>query len=201
MIGIYKITCTENGRCYVGATKDFQARKLSHLCALRSGDNKNLAMQEDFNKYRGHAFVFEMIEECANELLDEREVYWIENLKAYDLEIGYNMTFGGAGLPATEFLKRKLRESQLGKKRTEEHKANQSKAAKDRFKNPEERKKSGNKLRKTVIQSSIDGNRVNEFGSLREASRVTGIDCGHISKCCNGKRDQAGGYKWNFNQE
>ena len=36
------------------------------------------------------------------------------------------------------------------------------------------------------------------FPSTMEAARVTGINQGNISKCCNGKRKSAGGYKWRY---
>ena len=36
------------------------------------------------------------------------------------------------------------------------------------------------------------------FPSTCEAERVTGIDQGSISKCCNGNRKSAGGYIWRY---
>ena len=36
------------------------------------------------------------------------------------------------------------------------------------------------------------------FPSLHEAKRVTGINHGNISECCNGKRKSAGGYIWRY---
>ena len=38
------------------------------------------------------------------------------------------------------------------------------------------------------------------FPSTREAERVTGINQGSISHCCNGKLKSAGGYKWRYIQ-
>lgn len=35
-----------------------------------------------------------------------------------------------------------------------------------------------------------------QFFSIAEASRITHINAGHISSCCHGKRDTAGGYHW-----
>ncbi len=42
-------------------------------------------------------FEFKIIEECREELLNEREIYWIEFYKSYDLRFGYNLTHGGEG--------------------------------------------------------------------------------------------------------
>jgi hypothetical protein len=37
-----------------------------------------------------------------------------------------------------------------------------------------------------------------EFKSIAAASVITGIDEGAIHKCCNGKRNKAGNFKWSF---
>ena len=42
----------------------------------------------------------------------------------------------------------------------------------------------------------IDTNKV--FNSVSEASREYKIPAGNISKCCNGQRKIAGGYRWIF---
>lgn len=42
----------------------------------------------------------------------------------------------------------------------------------------------------------IDGDTKEEFGSLLEAERKTGVSHGNISQVINGKRLTAGGYKW-----
>lgn len=49
---------------------------------------------------------------------------------------------------------------------------------------------------KPVLQLSLDGFLINEFVSLYEAKRHTGISNGNISACILGKRKKAGGYLW-----
>lgn len=49
----------------------------------------------------------------------------------------------------------------------------------------------------SVISIDNDGNKV-KYISAKEASRVTGINQGSISKCCNGERRIAGGFKWKY---
>jgi len=36
------------------------------------------------------------------------------------------------------------------------------------------------------------------FNSAYEASRLSKVDRSHISNCCNGREQSAGGYKWSF---
>lgn len=56
------------------------------------------------------------------------------------------------------------------------------------------------KLYKPVIQLSLDGNILNKFKSVMEASNsVNGSKYGeHIGACCNNKRKTAYGYKWKW---
>lgn len=60
-------------------------------------------------------------------------------------------------------------------------------------------KKVGEKL-KTALAIPVlqmkDGIVINQFISMIEASRQTGICQGSISNCCKGKRKNAGGYQW-----
>jgi hypothetical protein len=49
---------------------------------------------------------------------------------------------------------------------------------------------------KPVMQISLDGNIINEYGSAREASRLSGVNYGTISCVLIGRGKTAGGYKW-----
>jgi hypothetical protein len=51
---------------------------------------------------------------------------------------------------------------------------------------------------KAVYQRTFDGHLVNTYVSAADAQRITGIEQGNISLVCRGKRNHAGGYKWNF---
>lgn len=49
---------------------------------------------------------------------------------------------------------------------------------------------------KRVFQYTKENEKINEFPSINEASRITEICNVNISQCCNGKRKTAGGYIW-----
>lgn len=53
---------------------------------------------------------------------------------------------------------------------------------------------------KQVEQISLNGELICSFKSATEAQRKTGIWRTHISACCLGKQQTAGGYKWRFSQ-
>jgi len=55
--------------------------------------------------------------------------------------------------------------------------------------------KSGDRLM-AIIQVNSDNIVIDEFVSLMEAERVTGVNNGNISLCLNNKRKTAGGFKW-----
>ena len=57
-------------------------------------------------------------------------------------------------------------------------------------------KRVAEKLSQKVIQLDLNDNVLNEFESMKQAERETGIPNGSISSCCNGKLKSAGGYKW-----
>lgn len=90
MIGIYKITNKINGKSYIGQSIDIERRWKEHRRSI--GLNKN-SLYLDFEKYGIDNFTFEILEECATEMLNEREHYWIEYYDTYNN--GYNLTQGG----------------------------------------------------------------------------------------------------------
>ena len=57
-------------------------------------------------------------------------------------------------------------------------------------------KRVAEKLSQKVIQLDLNDNVLNEFESMVQAERETGIPNGSISRCCNGKLKSAGGFKW-----
>ena len=52
--------------------------------------------------------------------------------------------------------------------------------------------------RKKIRQLSIDGLFLKEYTSVREAARENSIAAQNISKCCLGRIQSCGGYKWEY---
>jgi len=55
------------------------------------------------------------------------------------------------------------------------------------------------KKRVKVIQLSLDGKIIKKWGSITEAGITLGINIGHITNVCRGKRKTTGGFKWKYN--
>ena len=51
---------------------------------------------------------------------------------------------------------------------------------------------------KQVVQCDMDGNYIEKYSSLREASNITGFDKHYISDACNSIRDSYKNYIWKF---
>jgi hypothetical protein len=55
--------------------------------------------------------------------------------------------------------------------------------------------------KRKVIQCDTDGKVIKEFDTLRGAGTATNVDAGSIAKCCKGRQQTAGGFKWKFSEE
>jgi len=88
-VGIYKITCIPNGKIYVGSSVDVHRRWGLHRTDLNTGKNNNKYLLRAFEKYGKESFMWEVIEECSQNILWEREQYYLDTLQPFN-EKGYN---------------------------------------------------------------------------------------------------------------
>jgi hypothetical protein len=91
--GIYKITEISTEKCYIGQSKNIKERFREHMkCGLGiDTPNGNKLYQAMLNSSI-EDFTFELIEECNENDLDEKERYFIELYEAYDY--GFNSNKG-----------------------------------------------------------------------------------------------------------
>lgn len=93
--GIYCIKNKTNGKRYIGKSIDIQERWKTHKMQLRNGNHVNPYLQRSWDKYGSDSFEFSILEECSDEILNEREKYWIELYDSFS--DGFNLTRGGDG--------------------------------------------------------------------------------------------------------
>lgn len=95
MIGIYKITNQVNGKCYIGQSVNIKRRWTAEKNKAFDELDKcyNYPLSRAIRKYGLENFLFEVIEECTREELNEKERYWINRYDTYFN--GYNQSLGG----------------------------------------------------------------------------------------------------------
>jgi group I intron endonuclease len=90
MTGIYKIT-SPSGRIYIGQSITIQKRFNSY----KRSDKKNesqIKLFNSFKKYGVENHLFEIIEQCDFNLLNERERYWQDFYNVLDIGLNCNLT-------------------------------------------------------------------------------------------------------------
>lgn len=214
MIGIYKIA-SPTGRVYIGQSIDIDARVRrykNYKCKLQ----KRLYLS--LIKYGWENHNFDVLEECPVGLLNERERHWQDFYNVLDKQKGLNCKLtehnGKSGV-YSDVLKKKISDSNKGKKFTEEHRSNLSKARKGKnyftgkhhsaetkllFSKQRKGKYVGGNHPKSkpVFQTKVDGEFVSSFVSMTEAANICGLNLSKISDCCRGERNTHGGYKFYF---
>ena len=96
---IYKITNTVNNKIYIGKTTNtIEHRWNQHMRQAKREQNSNILLYKAINKYGYNSFTVDIIEECDNDILDEKEQLYIKLYNSfYKNGCGYNMTIGEDG--------------------------------------------------------------------------------------------------------
>lgn len=117
--GIYKIENKVNGKIYIGQSVDVYRRLKKHLWEI---ENNNSVLYKAFKKYGIDNFTYELVEECDIDILDEREIFYIQKYNSYvgaENSNGYNLNIGGGvnrGWNPTEKNRNNFRNANLGGK-------------------------------------------------------------------------------------
>ncbi len=110
--GIYKIQNKVNGKVYIGSSKNIEWRWNNHISSLDAHSPKcNRILQIAWDKYGEDNFIFEIVEECPEELLIERESYWIKFYDSKNKEKGYNIRNPEIHEPLHQETKKRISES------------------------------------------------------------------------------------------
>lgn len=105
---IYKIQNKINGKVYIGQTiRPLDTRIKSHLLASRNLEAYRVStgsIQYAISEYGIENFDISVVEECSNDKLSEREIYYIDLYNSY--KDGYNLNKGGSINVGIEYLDR-----------------------------------------------------------------------------------------------
>ena len=97
MIGIYKITNLINNKTYIGQSNCIERRFAQHKSPYEQNRNSEKPLYKAIKKYGINNFSFDIIEECPEEDLNNRELYWINFYNSLVHNNGYNIRAGGEG--------------------------------------------------------------------------------------------------------
>lgn len=211
---IYKIWNEDNNKLYIGQTSvGIKTRWSQHLSNYLTN---NAVLYRAMRKHGAGIFHIEQIEECENDMLNEREKYWISYYDSY--KNGYNSTPGGTALPSGKMFKRlddslirELWDNGLSITEISEKTQNSTTSIREHLLeyenfNIEESIKRGNiksgiSRRKSITQWDLQGNFIAKYESASEASKITGIPDSNIGKCLHKERQTAGDFYWTYENE
>lgn len=209
MAFIYKITNDVNGKIYIGKTlHNVDKRWKEHINDSKREHTENRPLYRAMNKYGIDNFHIETIEECSDELVEEREVFWIKEYNSFGKN-GYNATIGGDGKPyvhralilwlwlgnmnITEVARITLYDKGTISKTLKSYGVT-SKEISDRA------SRSPINATKSVAMLDMESNFIKKFSSIADACVYLHKNprSPHIGEVCKGKRKTAYGFKWKF---
>lgn len=143
MIGyIYKITCLNNNKVYVGQTRQTIARRWSQH--KRNSKINNTPLYTAIRKYGLESFVVSTVKtvscktlEELKQILNQKEIYYCNKLNALHPK-GYTLVAGGLSL--TQEASKRIGEATALRNKTKKHRQANSKGLKAAYKNGLENK-------------------------------------------------------------
>jgi len=217
MIGIYKIT-NPNNRIYIGQSTNIEARWEKYK-KLACKDQPSL--HASLVKHRPENHIFEIIEECSEEYLDKKEIYWGEYYDVLSNKHLNNRLGRGFGSYDIEETKIKKRECHLGRSKhwlkgkslSQEHcnKISESKKGHSMYNNDWKQKISqstknipkSNHIEAVIkskslplLQYDINMNFLKEWPSGAAAAKELGLNQSNIHSASTGKTKSCGNFIW-----
>lgn len=142
MKAIYIIKNKQNDKIYIGSATNFKNRLSRHKSDLNQDRHHNIHLQRAWNKHGEDSFEFFMLEKVEkSEDLISREQHYIDLHNSVDNKVGYNIA--------------PIAGSSLGVKHTQETKDKFSERNIKRYKDPENRKKTGDASRKAWCKPGV----------------------------------------------
>ncbi len=197
MVGIYKIT-NPKGRVYIG--KSINVEKRFEYYKYQGQRKTQHKLNNSISKYGFENHILEVIEECDESKLNEREIYWIDYYNS--VENGLNLMYGGEGGRQSQEVKNKKSTSMTGKKHSLLTRKKMSESKKGHSMYTDEWRKAiseankGGTSSKPVLQYDKQGNFIKEWSSKIEAAKTLNINKVSITNNTSGLIKSAGGYIW-----
>lgn len=185
--GIYCIENLDNHKKYIGQSTDIKDRLSHHMSNIKYGHSlvRNIREEMEEMHYDVNDFDFYILEECSQNILDDKEKYYIQLYKTYDSNYGYNEDLGGRFTPI----------------RSEKHNIRLSETKKKQFENKNTSfyfnfLLGQDKTKKPILQIDNNGNIIKEWTKgATDISEVLNIPIRNIYNSIE-KLNKTEGYFW-----
>lgn len=180
-----------NGKRYIGVTNSTTKRWCAKGNRYERCPHFWAAIQKyGWDNFEHNVLIYDLTREEASRL----EVYYIAKYRTREKAYGYNVTEGGINPPTmlgkhhSEETKRKIRNSNRGKKHSEEQNRRHSEHMTGLM--------VGSRNHKSRAVRCVNTGEV--FETQREAAEAKNVLQSKISLCCQGKRTHTHGLRWEF---
>ena len=244
MYTVYAHICKENGKRYIGQTRNSVKKRWNNGTGYSQQPIfYNAIKKYGFNNFEHRIIAHGLTQEQANRL----EIKLIQHYKTTDSKYGYNCENGGNGKgKISDETRRKISESRkgkyfgkdnpnygnhklagknnpnygchrfagennpfFGKTHTQETIEKIKQANIGRNATPETKAKmsaarkgkrcgTDSFVAKAVVQFDKNGEKIREWGYIKQAQDELNINSSAIIRCCKGKQKTAGGFLWHY---
>lgn len=185
--GIYSIVNISDGLTYIGSSNNLRKRHTQHNWDFKNNRHSNNRMQRVYNKYGKDIFKYSVLEYCNPDDRHDIEQQYLDFFLTSIPKIGYNMcpNVGSvSGKKVSDETKKKIGDSNRGKKRTVEQLLVQSETHKGFKCKPESIEKSRMaRIGKKPSKESIEKIRAKKLGSRHTEATKKKISMANIGKC------------------
>lgn len=170
--GIYCIINIYNNKRYVGSSKCISSRLWKHRSMLRHNNHDNQHLQNAWNKYGEGKFDYYILEKCQEEVLEDREQYYINMLN-----------------PEYNIIKDIIRNEiplEVRQKMSNSRKEGFKRGTVKCYQN------------KPIWKFDLDGNFIKKYDSIKEAALDTGTNRSCIIRYLRGIHRKGGNFLWSL---
>jgi group I intron endonuclease len=204
--GIYCIKNKKTNKIYVGKAKCIHTRIKEHATRLnKKNKDENIHLIHAWHKYGRDEFIYYVLEylDFDENLLKERELYWIVETNALSREVGYNLRLDSeTGLICSDETRKRLSESQKKRWSNLEARKELGEKIKDRWLDEERLSRMKNSLsisrsRYYILQQTKDGEIVKLWNTMKQLLDSNPEYKRHnIYAVCSGEKPSMYGFTW-----
>ena len=213
--GIYVIYNTLNQKKYVGKAVNIYRRMKHHVTSLNTKNkDENPHLINAWHKYGRNAFEYYVVEyidlenvEELNEVLSNRELFWMKELDSLNPEKGYNLRYDSKGKCfVSEETREKCRKSQIKRFESLEEREKLSKASikahldnLESFENAKIKLAYANRKYRIAKCDKITGKIIKIYEIIKDISDENPeYYLQAIKGCCQGTKNSYKGFRWHY---